>query len=137
MVAVGGSLDSGASDGLRPAAFRGQPCPRPRRRPDPDRHLLRFASWEISSKANKWLGLNLDRWRSDEYDKTYKAAEVELDPAKRAALLIKLNDLVCGDGYVIPLLFRPSVTGLAKNVVAPLSGWDNDMAAIHEWYRET
>jgi len=60
-----------------------------------------------------------------------------LDAAKRAALLIKLNDLVCADGYVIPLLFRPSVAGLAKNLVAPLSGWDNDMASIHEWYRET
>ena len=106
-------------------------------RPDPQRHLSRFVSWEVSSKANKWLGLNLGRWQSDEYDKTYKAAEFELDAVKRAALLIKLNDLVCSDGYVIPLLFRPSVAGLAKNLVAPLSGWDNDMAAIHEWYRET
>ena len=106
-------------------------------RPDPQRHLSRFVSWEVSSKTNKWLGLNLGRWQSSEYDKTYKAAEFELDAVKRAALLIKLNDLVCSDGYVIPLLFRPSVAGLAKNLVAPLSGWDNDTAAIHEWYRET
>ena len=106
-------------------------------RPDPQRHLSRFVSWEVSSKANKWLGLNLGRWQNDEYDKTYKAAEFELDAVKRAALLIKLNDLVCNDGYVIPLLFRPAVAGLAKNLMAPLSGWDNDMAAIHEWYRET
>jgi peptide/nickel transport system substrate-binding protein len=106
-------------------------------RPDPQRHLQRFVSWELSSKANKWLGINLTRWQSEEFDKTFKAAEFELDAVKRAALLIKLNDLVCSDGYVIPLLFRPSVAGLAKNLVAPLSGWDNDMAAIHEWYRET
>jgi peptide/nickel transport system substrate-binding protein len=106
-------------------------------RPDPQRHLQRFVSWEISSRANKWTSLNLGRWRTDEYDATFKAAEFELDAAKRAALLIKLNDLVCADGYVIPLLFRPSVAGLAKNLVAPLSGWDNDMASIHEWYRET
>jgi peptide/nickel transport system substrate-binding protein len=94
-------------------------------------------SWEIASKANKWLGLNLDRWRNDEYDKTFRAAEVELDPVKRAALLIRLNDIVCGDGYVIPLLLRPAVTGLARDLVAPLSGWDNDMAAIQDWYRNT
>ena len=105
-------------------------------RPDPQRHLMRFVSWEISAKANKWLSINLGRWQSEEYDKTFKAAEYELDATKRAALLIKLNDLVCNDGYVIPLLFRPAVAGLAKNLVAPLSGWDNDMAAIHEWYRE-
>jgi peptide/nickel transport system substrate-binding protein len=106
-------------------------------RPDPQRHLQRFVSWEIASKANKWLGLNLDRWRNDEYDKTFRAAEVELDPVKRAALLIRLNDIVCGDGYVIPLLLRPAVTGLARDLVAPLSGWDNDMAAIQDWYRNT
>ena len=106
-------------------------------RPDPQRHLMRFVSWEIASKANKWLGINLDRWQNAEYDKLYKAAEFELDATKRAALLIKLNDIVCNDGYIVPLVFRPSVTGVAKNLVAPLSGWDNDMAAIHEWYRET
>jgi peptide/nickel transport system substrate-binding protein len=106
-------------------------------RPDPQRHLQRFVSWEISSKANKWTSLNLGRWHADEFDQTFKAAEFELDAVKRAALLIKLNDLVCSDGYVIPLLFRPAVAGLAKNLVAPLSGWDNDMASIHEWYRET
>jgi peptide/nickel transport system substrate-binding protein len=106
-------------------------------RPDPERHLSRFVSWEISTKANKWLGLNLDRWRSDDFDKLFRAAEVELDPVKRAALMIRMNDLVCGDGYIIPLLFRPAVTGVVKNLVAPLSGWDNDMGAIHEWYRDT
>jgi peptide/nickel transport system substrate-binding protein len=106
-------------------------------RPDPQRHLQRFVTWELSSKANKWLGINLTRWQSEEYDKTFKAAEFELDPIKRAALLIKMNDLVCNDGYVIPLLFRPSVAGLAKNLVAPLSGWENDMASLPEWYRET
>jgi peptide/nickel transport system substrate-binding protein len=106
-------------------------------RPDPQRHLSRFVSWELSAKSNKWLGLNLTRWQSDEFDKVFKAAEFELDATKRAALLIKLNDLVCSDGYVQPLLFRPAVTGLVKSLVAPLSGWDNDMAAIHEWYRES
>jgi peptide/nickel transport system substrate-binding protein len=106
-------------------------------RPDPQRHLQRFVTWELASKANKWLGINLTRWQSEDFDKSFKAAEFELDATKRAALLIKMNDLVCSDGYVIPLLFRPSVAGLAKNLVAPLSGWENDMASLPEWYRET
>ena len=106
-------------------------------RPDPERHMQRFVSWEIASKANKWLGVNLGRWRSDDFDKAYRAAENELDAVKRAALFIRMNDIVCSDGYVIPLLFRPAVTGLGKTIVAPLSGWDNDMAAIQDWYRES
>jgi len=105
-------------------------------RPDPERHMQRFASWEIAEKANKWLGVNLLRWRNDEYDKTYRAAEVELDPVKRAALFVRMNDLVCNDGYLIPLLARPNVSGVANKLVAPISGWAQDTATLADWTRE-
>jgi len=106
-------------------------------RPYPDRHMQRFVSWEIASKANKWLGVNLSRWHSDEFDKAYRASETELDPVKCAALFIRMNDLACGDGYVVPLLFRQAVSGLGNKMVAPLNGWDVDMASLADWYRET
>ncbi len=105
-------------------------------RPDPERHMQRFASWEVAEKANKWLGVNLVRWRHDEYDKTYRASEVELDPVKRAALYVRMNDLVCNDGHVIPLLARPNVSGVANKLVAPISGWSLDTATMVDWYRE-
>jgi peptide/nickel transport system substrate-binding protein len=108
----------------------------PQTRPDPSRKLSCFASWETASKANKWQGLNVDRWRSDEFDKTYKAAEFELDPVKYAALLIRLNDLICNDGYVIPLVARAGVSALAKSLVAPPTIWEGPMGTLHEWYRE-
>ena len=45
-------------------------------------------------------------------DEAYKAAEGELDPVKRAALLIKVNDLACGDHAVIPVVYRPRVAAI-------------------------
>jgi peptide/nickel transport system substrate-binding protein len=105
-------------------------------RPDPARHLQRFVSWEISSKANKWLGVNLLRWKNDEYDKLYREADGELDPVKRAAQCIRMNDIVCRDGYLIPLLYRPSVSGLANKLQAPLSGWALDLSSLRDWYRD-
>src|SRR5882762_4941051 len=48
--------------------------------PDPEVFMRQFASWEIASKGNKWQGRNITRWRSDDYDKAFKAAEGELDP---------------------------------------------------------
>jgi peptide/nickel transport system substrate-binding protein len=104
--------------------------------PDPERFLDQYVSWELSSKANKWLGRNISRWRSDDYDKAYRAAEGELDPVKRAAFLIRCNDLACGDGYIVPLIYRPRVAGVATKLSAPLSGWDNDMWNLRDWYRE-
>jgi peptide/nickel transport system substrate-binding protein len=105
--------------------------------PDPALFMNQYTSWEVATKDNKWQGRNITRWRNDEYDKAYRAAEGELDPVKRAALFIKMNELVIGDVAVIPVVYRPSVYGLAKNLIAPLSGWDNDTYMISDWYRET
>lgn len=106
------------------------------RAPDPDRFMQWFVSWEASSKANKWLGLNRGRWLNDDYDRLYKASDNEFDPVKRAAIFIRMNDLLCNDNAVIPVVYRPSVHGLARNINAPLSGWDNALSGLHDWYRE-
>ena len=103
--------------------------------PDPGRAMDRFVSWEVASKANKWQGRNVMRWRNDAYDRLYRASETELDPARRAALFVRMNDLVCSDGYLIPLCFRPSVTGVSGKLAAPVSGWDNGFAWLSEWHR--
>ena len=105
--------------------------------PDPERAMDRYVSWEIAQKANKWQGRNALRWRNDEYDTLYRAAEGELDPVKRAGLYIRMNDLVCGDGYLIPLLFRLNVSALGARLMAPMTGWDLDMSTLADWYRSS
>ena len=104
--------------------------------PDPALFMNQFCSWEAASKENKWQGRNITRWRSEEYDKAYRASEGELDPVKRAALFIKMNELVVADVVVIPVVYRPLVHGEVHKLVAPASGWDNDLWLISDWYRE-
>jgi peptide/nickel transport system substrate-binding protein len=104
--------------------------------PDPQLFMEQFCSWEFSQKENKWAKRNILRWKNDEYDKAHSAAQSELDPAKRAALFIRMNDLVCGDGHIVPVVFRPRVSGASSRLVAHLSGWDNDLWALGSWYRE-
>ncbi|MGE5270092.1 MAG: peptide ABC transporter substrate-binding protein [Thiohalocapsa sp.] len=105
--------------------------------PDPENFMRQFVSWEAASKANKWQGRNVPRWRNEQYDAAFKASQAELDPVKRAALFIKMNDLVVGDPGIIPDVYRPRVDALSKQLHAPLSGWDNDFWALKDWYRET
>jgi peptide/nickel transport system substrate-binding protein len=104
--------------------------------PDPGEFMKEFTSWEVAAKANKWQGRNIVRWRNDEYDKTYHASENELDPVKRAALFIKMNELVIADRAVIPVVYRPTIAGLRNDIKASLSGWDNYVWALADWYRE-
>ena len=104
--------------------------------PDAERFMDQYLTEEISSKANKWQGRNISRWHSDDYDKAFKAAEVELDPVKRAALFIRMNDLVIQSGYVVPLISRPRVRGVATKLATTLTGWDLDFSGLQHWYRE-
>ena len=104
--------------------------------PDPEVFLRQFLSWEVASKANKWQGRNITRWQSAEYDETHKAAQAELDPVKRAALLIKCNDLAVNNHVVIPVVARPGVAAVKDKLVAELSGWDNNTWQLADWYRE-
>ena len=93
--------------------------------------MNRFVSWEIASKANKWQGRNVTRWRNDEYDRLYRAADEEMDPAKRGAMFIRMNDLVIQNVVTIPVLWRNGVSasthatprdgsvGLGVDILAP------------------
>jgi peptide/nickel transport system substrate-binding protein len=104
--------------------------------PDPQLLMNQFTSWEIASKENKWQGRNITRWQNTEYDETYRSAEGELDPVKRAALFIRLNDLVCGDQAVIPVVYRPAIAALSNKLRRSSSGWDNDLWDLPSWYRD-
>jgi len=104
--------------------------------PDPQIFMNQYLSAEVASKANKWQGRNISRWTSKEYDELYRQAERELDAVKRAAIYIKLNDMVVGDNYIQPVVYRPRVTALNEKLTAHLSGWDNDLWQLASWYRD-
>ena len=104
--------------------------------PDPQIFMNQYLTAEVASKANKWQGRNISRWHSEEYDELYRQAERELDAVKRAAMYIKLNDMVVGDNYIQPVVYRPRVTALNGKLTAHLSGWDNDLWQLASWYRE-
>ncbi len=103
---------------------------------DPQSFMGQFASWELPSRENKWTGRNIARWRNQEFDKLWRQADVEMDPVKRAAMFIKMNDMVVKSGAVIPITWRNvmhasanSIGGIEKN------GWDSIFARIAFWYR--
>ncbi|MEZ2406564.1 peptide ABC transporter substrate-binding protein [Bosea sp. RCC_152_1] len=103
--------------------------------PDPERFLNQFTSWEVASKENKWLGRNVSRYTDPEADKAYREAQKELDPAKRAALLIKVNEIFCEANVILPVLSRTKVVSAAQNLAHDHSGWDVDTWNLGAWYR--
>jgi len=104
--------------------------------PDPELFMNQFTTWEVASKDNKWQGRNITRWRNEEYDKIYRSAESELDPVKRAALFIKMNEMVIQNVVVIPVVFRPRVAAVSNALRVEQSGWDSDFWNLQNWFKE-
>ena len=104
--------------------------------PDPQLFMNQFTSWEVSTKENKWQGRNITRWRNEEYDKIFRASEGELDPVKRTAMFIKMNDMAVQNGVVIGIVQRPTVSALATKLNANISGWDNNTSDLSDWFKE-
>jgi len=105
---------------------------------DPQRNMSQFVSWEIAQKANNWTGQNVVRWANAEYDRLWQQAATELDPVKRAALFIRMNDLVIEDVVVIPVVWRHDVYAVSHSLRGLEVGpWDLNLWNLAYWYRET
>jgi peptide/nickel transport system substrate-binding protein len=105
--------------------------------PDPERLLRVFTSWEIAQKDNKWQKFNVWRFKNEEYDKVYRAAEAEMDPVKRAAMFIRLNDIVIQQGVVIPIAIRAKGAAVSAKLRGfETNPYDLDFWNIAYWTRE-
>lgn len=106
-------------------------------RPDPQRFMEQFTSWQIAQKDNKWALGNNTRWKSDEYDRLWKAAEREMDAVKRAALFIRMNDMVVREGVVIPIVWRNEATAVTNRLRGvEITPWGSDLWNLAFWHRQ-
>jgi peptide/nickel transport system substrate-binding protein len=105
--------------------------------PDPALIMRVFTSDQIASKENKWQRFNVWRFKNEEYDKLYLASQTEMDPVKRAALFIRMNDIVVQNGVVIPIAMRAKASAqTAKLRNAETNPYEIDFWNIAFWYRE-
>ncbi|MFN8498341.1 MAG: peptide ABC transporter substrate-binding protein [Anaerolineae bacterium] len=105
--------------------------------PDPTNYLDGFTTKEIAQKSNEWRGSNPTRYSNPEYDKLVEQLRVELDPKKRADLIIKANDILINDVVSIPLVARNfPLAGKAKDIKGYIANsWDSELWNIQDWSR--
>lgn len=108
----------------------------PMREPDPGFYMQQFLGDNIAQKSNGWQSRNVQRWQNAEFDATYKETTTVADPAKRAELFIKLNDIVINDRAVVPVCYRQINVGVRNGLVPRLSSWSTHLARLADWYME-
>ena len=75
--------------------------------------------------------------RNAESDQLWRQARTELDPVKRAALFIRMNNLVIEDVVVIPEVWLHNVSAVSHSLRGlELGPWDRTLWNLAYWYRE-
>lgn len=103
---------------------------------DPESYMSQWQCSQASGPENNWLGNNISRWCNEEYDalvaQMAKTARLE----DRAALAIKMNDLIVQTGGAIPLIHRGDVSARALSLEGVLfNTWDAELWNVADWRR--
>ncbi len=94
-----------------------------------------WSTAQIAQKSNNWNAGNYGRYSNPEFDAVLVELRKEADPAKRAALFIKANDILILDVVIIPIVARTQVTsGISKTLKGVIpTGWDSEMYQVADW----
>lgn len=105
--------------------------------PDPTDYLQTFTCKDIPQPDNEWLGYNSARYCNSDYDALWRQTQKELDPQKRADLVIEMNDILVADAVVLPLVHRAETAGVSDRLkgINP-TPWDLNTWNIAEWTKE-
>ncbi|MEZ4836633.1 MAG: ABC transporter substrate-binding protein [Caldilineaceae bacterium] len=90
----------------------------------------------IGSRANNWLGNNVERWCSEDYDALFAQYAASTDPAERQELAKAMNDMLVQNYVMLPQVYRGSISAHHNTLGGVwMNGWDTEEWNIEDWYR--
>ena len=103
---------------------------------DPEKYMGSWTCKNIPSPANQWIGNNMPRYCNAEYDALVaemgKTASIE----KRAALAMKMNDMLMQARAMIPLIHRGDVSAHSNTLLGVrMNSWDSELWNVQDWTR--
>ncbi len=102
--------------------------------PEPDSYMELYACSQISQKENQWSKENSSRYCNPEYDALLEELKQEIDPEKRKALFIEMNDLLIDDVALIPLVRRSDPYAIATSLTnLEFTPWAASTWKINDW----
>jgi peptide/nickel transport system substrate-binding protein len=103
---------------------------------DPEKYMAEWLCSGIPGPKNNWLGGNIPRYCSAEYDALVAEMGKTAELDKRAELAIAMNDMLMNSGAVIPLIHRGDVSAISASLQGvKMNSWDSEMWNIADWTR--
>lgn len=104
---------------------------------DPETYLAQYMCSKAPGPDNQWQGENMNRYCDPAYEELLAQLSAERDPAKRAELSKKMNDMVTKDSFtVVPLVHRGTLSAHSNALGGVvINAWDTEMWNVADWYR--
>ncbi len=104
---------------------------------DPEAYMGNWDCGNIPSPENAWLGMNMPRHCSEEYDALVDEMAATADINERARLAMAMNDILMQNYVIIPLVHRGNVSASANTLDGvALNAWDSELWNIADWSRK-
>lgn len=103
---------------------------------DPENYMGNWACNKIPDPKNQWIGNNMPRYCSAEYDKLVAEMGKTADLKERIVLAKKMNDMLMQHYAMIPLIHRGNVSAHSNKLGGvKLNVWDSELWDAENWYR--
>src|SRR4029450_4026564 len=83
---------------------------------DPETNLFGSTCKDIPVPTNNWLGTNFSRYCNPAYDQLAEEPGQAGEPAPRAELVKKMNDMLASDVVMIPLVYRGRISVISNKL---------------------
>ncbi|MDE2638465.1 MAG: peptide ABC transporter substrate-binding protein [Chloroflexota bacterium] len=105
--------------------------------PDMESLLSNNRCGQAPGPDNNWTGSNIIRFCNADYDAALDELSSTAGQDARAAVIIRLNDILVQEYALIPLVYRSSASSAFSNSLGgvDINGWDSEMWNIEDWYR--
>ena len=105
--------------------------------PDMESLLSNNRCGQAPGPDNNWTGSNIIRLCNADYDAALDELSQTAGEGARAAVVIRLNDILVQEYALIPLVYRASAASAVNNTLGgvEINGWDSEMWNIEDWYR--
>ncbi|MEM6465411.1 MAG: peptide ABC transporter substrate-binding protein [Pseudomonadota bacterium] len=103
---------------------------------DPEKYMANWACSEIPAPENQWLGDNMPRFCDPAYEELVAEYGKTAGLEDRAAIAIKMNDMLMNAGVIIPLIHRGGVSAHSNTLLGvKMNEWDSELWNIADWSR--
>lgn len=103
---------------------------------DPESYMGQWVCSAMPTVENGWLGNNISRFCSADYDALVAQMAQTAALEERAALAIQMNDLIVQSGAAIPLVHRGDVSAASNSIEGVIMNtWDAEPWNIFDWQR--